>query len=334
MSISDIINTVNTELDMAYTERLVGGEALTAGLNPITSATTWESIDGADLQDGDLISFTGTTRNGQNVSGSYQIGEASTDTVQGFLSAMMLAFGNEIDATVDTSGHLILTDKNQGDSQLAISFDYSQAHDLDFGPVSTTSVGGQEGRYAMDITASNDGSDHLLLTHNSYGSSFAFTVEEDTDTGLWAWSQINPVNVNNGSDVAGTINGEAATGTGQILVGNQGAANIEGLAVKYSGSTAGNAGSITLTLGVAELFERALYSIKDTYAGYVTFKQKSLQNSIDSFDTQIEEMEARLNRKMEMMINRFVAMELALSKIQSQSSWLSGQITAAQSAWG
>jgi flagellar hook-associated protein 2 len=334
MIVSDIINAVNTELDAVYTERLVGTEALTAGSNPASAATTWGSIDGANLVDGDVISFTGTSRNGQSVSGSYVIGQASTDTVQGLLSAMELAFGNGIDATIDASGHLVVTDKHQGDSQLSITFDYSQAHELDFGSVSTTSVGGQEGRYAMDITASNDGSDHLILSHNSYGSNSYFTVEEDTDSGLWAGSQTNPVNVNNGSDVVGTINGEDATGTGQLLVGNDGAANIGGLAVKYSGSSTGSAGSITLTLGVAELFERALYSITDTYAGYLTFKQESLQISIDSFDTQIGEMEARLNRKMEMMINRFVAMELALSKIQSQSNWLSGQLTAAQNGWG
>jgi flagellar hook-associated protein 2 len=334
MTLSDIINAVNTELDRVYTERLVGTEALTAGSNPITAATTWGSIDGANFVDGDVISFTGTSRNGESVSGSYEIGQAATDTVQGLLSAMALAFGNGIDATIDASGHLVLTDKHQGDSQLSITFDYSQAHDLDFGSVSTTSLGGQEGRYATDITASTDGSYHLLLTHNRYGSSFYFRVEEDTDTGLWAGSQTNPVNVNNGSDVAGTINGEAATGTGQFLAGNDGAANIGSLAVKYSGSSIGNAGSVTLTLGVAELFERALYSITDTYAGYVTFKQESLQKSINSFDTQIEQTEARLNKKMEMMINRFVVMELALSKIQSQSNWLSGQLTAAQNAWG
>ena len=34
------------------------------------------------------------------------------------------------------------------------------------------------------------------------------------------------------------------------------------------------------------------------------------------------------------MINRFVAMEIALSKIQNQSQWLTGQINASYSAWG
>ena len=334
MTISDMINAANAELDAVYTQRLVGTAALTSGSNPITSATTWESIDGANLVDGDIISFAGTSRNGRSVSGSYEIGQSSTDSVQSLLSAVALAFGNEIDATVDPSGHLVVTDKQQGDSQLSISFDYSQAHDLDFGSVATSTVGGQEGRYAIPITAGDDGSNHLVLRHNSYGSNYSFIVEEDTDTGLWTGSQTAPVEVDNGLDVAGTINGEAAEGSGQRLVGKDGEPNTDGLSIKYSGSSTGSVGNITLTLGTAELFERALYSITDTFEGYVTFKQESLQNSINGFETQMDQMEARLNKKMEMMINRFVLMELALSKMQSQSNWLSGQLTAAQNGWG
>lgn len=185
---------------------------------------------------------------------------------------------------------------------------------------------------SMNILASNDGGDRLVLTHGGYGSSF--TVEESRNDGLWSGSQAIPVIVDNGLDVTGTINGEAATGSGQILKGNSGEANVDGLSIRYSGSETVDVGSVTLTIGVAELFDRALFNITDPYAGYVGFKQESLQNSIKGFETQIEEMEARLDKKMERMINRFVAMETALSKMQSQSQWLEGQITASYSGWG
>jgi hypothetical protein len=36
---------------------------------------------------------------------------------------------------------------------------------------------------------------------------------------------------------------------------------------------------------------------------------------------------------MEMMINKFVAMEMALNRIQNQSDWLSGQINASSRGW-
>jgi len=185
----------------------------------------------------------------------------------------------------------------------------------------------------MNIAASNDGSNHLVLTHDSYGSSHSFTIAENTDIGLWAGSQTTPVSVNNGLDVEGTIKGEAATGSGQTLTGNSGEANVGGLAIRYSGSSTGIAGNVTLTLGIAELFYRTLFNITDSFEGYLDFKQESLQNSINGYETQIEQMEARLEKKMEMMINRFVAMETALAKMQSQSNWLSSQIDGLYSGW-
>jgi len=138
----------------------------------------------------------------------------------------------------------------------------------------------------------------------------------------------------NGVDVSGTINGEAATGKGQTLTGNKGEANVAGLVVKYTGSTGGvDAGTVHLTFGVAELFNRALFHITDSIDGYVSIKQQSLQNNIKGFQTQMDAMDARLARKQEQLINRFVRMELALQQIQSQSNWLAGQTQAAADAW-
>ncbi|MHB8090684.1 MAG: flagellar filament capping protein FliD [Syntrophales bacterium] len=184
---------------------------------------------------------------------------------------------------------------------------------------------------AMAISASADSGDHLVLNQDSYGAGYSFTIHQLSNL-LWTGGdQI----VNNGVDVAGTINGEAATGSGQVLTGSSGDANIDGLVVEYTGTDGGvDAGTVKLTLGVAELYDRALFNITDTIDGYLAFKQDSLQDSISGYETQIDEMEARLELKREQMINRFVQMELALQKIQSQSNWLAGQLTAASNGWG
>ena len=135
--------------------------------------------------------------------------------------------------------------------------------------------------------------------------------------------------------MVGTIGGESASGSGQILTGDDGETNVDSLVVKYTGTAEGlDVGNIKLTLGVAELFDRALFNITDPYEGYLTFKQKSLQNSISGFETQIDEMEERLNQKMQMMIDRFVAMEAAISNMQSISTWLASQIQTLGSNWG
>jgi flagellar hook-associated protein 2 len=204
---------------------------------------------------------------------------------------------------------------------------------LDFGTIDATTGAGdgsQEGRYAIAITAFNDGSNHLVLTHDNYGSSYSFTVSETADL-LFSTGDVT---ADPGVDVAGTINGESATGSGQVLTGDDGQANVDGLVVKYTGTSTGAVGNVKITIGLGELFERVLYDIVDPYKkGYVAYKQDSLEERVEALDTQIEQMEARLNRKMEAMINQFVAMELALASIQSQSQWLANQISAAYSGW-
>ena len=172
----------------------------------------------------------------------------------------------------------------------------------------------------MGITASNDGSDHLKLSNDYYGSGYSFTV----DSSLWSAS---PVTVSNGKDIAGTINGEVAKGSGQTLTGDKDAANIAGLVIKYTGTTVGNVGNIKYTVGIGELFDRALYNITDPYDGYLAFKMNSLSDQMSAKDDDIAQINARLDKQKETMTNRFVQMEIALNKIQTQSSWLSSQLS-------
>ncbi|MFW6115355.1 MAG: flagellar filament capping protein FliD [Thermodesulfobacteriota bacterium] len=339
MTLAEIVSAINTELDTVYTETLVGSESLTTdgAADYITSSTTWSEIDGAPvLENGDVISFTGTSRNGAEVTGEYTIDQVDSDTVQGFLSDIEGAFSNEVTASIDGYGRIVLTDKYEGNSQLSLEITEPAGKALNFGDIDVTpgaDDGSQEGRYAMAVSASDDGNGHLTLSHDSYGSGHDFTILESRDDGLW--NQDTEITVDNGEDVAGTINGEAATGSGQVLTGAEDQNNVDGLVLKYTGTDENlDAGAATLTVGVGERFERTLYSITDSYEGYVAFKQDSLNERIDDFDDQIEQMEARLDRKMEMMINRFVAMETALSRIQSQSQWLEGQINTVFSGWG
>jgi len=337
MTISEIINAINSELQKTYNQILVGSESLYADSTQtsyITSSTTWDSVydaagQSAGLQNGDVITFSGTSRSGDVVTGSYEISDVTTDTVQGLLSAIEDAFGSNVTAYIDSTGRIVLKDERVGSSQLSITIEEPSDRNLDFGTVLTTNNGGKEGRYAISVTASNDGSDHLVLTHDSYGSKYSFTISESADL-LWTTGDQT---VDNGQDVAGTINGESATGSGQILSGDEDQSNIEGLSIKYTGTTTGEVGTIKLTLGVGELYDRILFGITDQFEGYLAFKQDSIENRIDELEKRIQEMEERLDRKMQMMVSQFVAMEKALSAIQSQSQWLSGQINAITMGW-
>ena len=332
MTMAQMVNAVNSELATVYTQVLAGAEQLYADsgqIAEITVETKWNSVynsigASAGLFDEDVISFSGTNRDGDSVNGSYTITSVADNSVQGLLTAIEEAFSNRVTAEINSSGRIVVTDKTSGTSNVALSFNYEQAHDLNFGAVLTTNTGGQTGRYAMDITASADAGNHMVLTHDQYGTGNDFTIHQNGNL-LWTGGDQT---VNNGVDVSGTINGEAATGAGQVLTGNSGEATIDGLVVKYTGDAVGDVGTLTLTFGVAELFDRALFSITDAYEGYVAFKQDSLQDQISNIGDQIEDMEELLARKQEQMVSKFVAMELTLSRMQNQSNWLAGQISA------
>ncbi|MEN6317573.1 MAG: flagellar filament capping protein FliD [Syntrophaceae bacterium] len=329
MSMTQVIDAINTELATVYTQKLVGSAQLQTGGVSITSETTWNNIDGTTLQNGDVINFSGTSRSGTSITGSYTINTVGTDTVQGLLTSIENAFSNNVTASIDTSGRITVTDKDSGTSQITLDITEPTGSGLDFGTVDKENAGGVTGRYALDITASNDGSDHLILKYNSYGNN-SFTVSDPNNL---LWNSSNPT-VNLGTDVAGTINGEAATGSGQILTGITGNSNTEGLSVSYTGTSNNvDVGTVKLTIGLADLFDRSLFGITDEYEGYVSFKETSIQNNIDDLQTRIDQMNARLELKREQMISQFVKMEAALSSIQSQSSWLTSQITAAENGW-
>ena len=337
MTLDDIVNEINTELDTEYTQTVVGAENLysdSSQTSAITSETTWDSIYNStgtqlDFGSSDILSFSGTARNGTDVSGSYTISSVSSDTVQGLLSSIENSFSNKVTASIDSSGRIAITEKYGGASQLAINSISHTGEGEFFGSVDVTEGAGdgsQEGRYAIAVTAGKDGN-YLMLTNDDYGST-SFTISQVT-------SELGMSNGDvAGLDVAGTINGESATGSAQRLSGDDDNINTDGLFIIYTGTSDNvDAGTIKLTLGVAELFDRTLFGITDSIDGYVAFKQDSLQDSINTFDTRIEQMETRLDQKTETMINRFVAMEQALNKLQNQSDWLAGQLSAAFSGW-
>ena len=313
MNIDDVVNAINSELATETTEQLQG--SLT---NPgKTIATTWSAVAGAD--DDDVISFSGVKRNGLSVSGSYQISDTDTDTIGDLLESIENIFDDEVSASLDTDGRLVITDNQTGDSQLSFSIDTATAGitGVDFGTVSTTT----QGRYAINITASKTGN-KLVLTHNTYGTGNIIVASESGSAlGLTGASPVLGVNV------AGTINGVSATGSGQTLTLSSSGNNADGLSITYTGSTTVTDADFVLTLGVAELLNRQLGFITDTSDGYVAFKQDSLSTSIDDYTDQIEDMEAQLDLKMERYIDQFVKMEVTLGKLQNISAWLSSQIS-------
>ena len=74
----------------------------------------------------------------------------------------------------------------------------------------------------------------ISLRHQEFGSEHSFKVASAT-AGLLSDRTNVYDTIENGLDVQGEINGEEATGNGQILTGNVGNSNTDGLAIRYTG---------------------------------------------------------------------------------------------------
>ena len=268
-SIDNIVNAINSELDTQRTQTLAGSvvnTAISTGL-AITSSTKFNDITGAGLSNNDTITYTGTTRQGISVSGSYTISDVTTNTVQNFLSAIEEDFDNAASATINSSGNIVLTDNTIGDSLLSITI--TEPASLNFGTVLTTNTGGVAGRYAMEITASKDSNDQLVITNDNYGSAQGFTISQVAGNDPAAGNEVITGNQSNTLASDGVTKIAAGTTFGAInTTGAPGNDITNSAIISYSGTDNGGtakSGSYTIADKATNTVQNMLTQIETDF---------------------------------------------------------------------
>ena len=109
-----------------------------------------------------------------------------------------------------------------------------------------TSINNQLDSLGLGITAELN-SGRLQFRSDAYGSSQTLSVYSDQAAGSGGTGVGTDTLSDQGVDVAGTIGGLAATGSGRTLTGSQGA--TEGVTLSVQASTLGSQGTLTLTKG-------------------------------------------------------------------------------------
>jgi flagellar hook-associated protein 2 len=130
-----------------------------------------------------------------------------------------------------------------------------------------------------------------------------------------------------GTDVAGTIGGLAATGAGRILTGATGGVT-EGVSVRYTGTATGPAGDLSYVLGVSGMMDRVLSPYIRSGDGTIANQLVSIDSTIETLNRRANDVESRLQLRRETLTLQFTRMEQAMSLLNSQSTWLSGQVQA------
>lgn len=126
--------------------------------------------------------------------------------------------------------------------------------------------------------------------------------------------------------IAGTINGVAGTGVGNVLTGATGNAS-EGLQFSVVQGASGNMGSITFSKGLAERLSDWIGSLTDEGGTLV-----SRTDGLNSRKSRLDDQEDRINLRLEQVEKRyraqFTALDSMLASMQQTSSYLSQQLAA------
>jgi flagellar hook-associated protein 2 len=179
------------------------------------------------------------------------------------------------------------------------------------------------------VVAASDNNGQLELTTTGYGSAAAFTVSSGVAASTPGSTGIGTTTLSaQGTDVAGTINGETATGNGQFLtgaqVGGNGVANGQalGLQIRVTATTPGDYGTITFSQGVADAINNYVNQETDPISGDLTQAVDALNNEVTADNTTLSTIEASVTAQQTYLQNEFANMESAVSQLQAASAGL------------
>ncbi|HUW27669.1 MAG TPA: flagellar filament capping protein FliD [Sulfuriferula sp.] len=162
----------------------------------------------------------------------------------------------------------------------------------------------------------------LKITSNRYGSASAADI-----TGGNGQANLNfggAAVVANGVDTAGTINGVAATGSGQYLTGATGDAS-QGLQIKISGGTTGARGTVNYSQGYAYQFNSLANSMLGS-GGLISSSTDGINTSIQRLNVDQQAMSARLTVIEARYRAEFTALDTMISSMNTTSSFLTQQL--------
>jgi flagellar hook-associated protein 2 len=167
----------------------------------------------------------------------------------------------------------------------------------------------------IGITASTDNGS-IVFTANSPGVASAFEVSVDGAPAALTTA---------GRDIVGTIDGQPATGLGNVLTLNSSLSRATGLRLLVDVSdadvatSAGAVGDVSYKPGLAQRLSTLLNDVTDTTGALSQAKNNRIAD-VKDFQDQIDAWDIRLEARRTNLTRQFTAMETALASLKSSSS--------------
>ena len=187
------------------------------------------------------------------------------------------------------------------------------------------------GKMGLEVSSFDNGdSGYLTLTSGSYGKKSLIEFQASASSSAAAILGLAGGQNFAGIDVAGTINGEKATGSGQILTGNEGNSTTAGLKLLVELSQrdvrAESEATIKVFKGIASLAQDFADSISKSVDGTIARRTKALENQVKDIEERVADLNSRMELKRQRLTDKFQEMESLIGQLNQQSSYLSTQL--------
>lgn len=180
----------------------------------------------------------------------------------------------------------------------------------------------------MDVTASVDGN-RLVLQHDLFGSAHSLTIASSLGSGAGGTElgadAAGDAQTFTGHDVAGTIGGEAATGSGRLLSAAEDS-HARGLRLSVSATEAGSLGTVRVSKGIASRMTDFVEAITAPENGSLSRAMSGVTGEISAIDEKIADLEAEVDRYLTKLQSDFAVMETRMSQSLALLDWMEMQV--------
>lgn len=134
-----------------------------------------------------------------------------------------------------------------------------------------------------------------------------------------------------GVNVEGTIDGQPATGIGQILTGADGS-SVEGMQLEVLGGAIGARGTVGFTRGLADQLNNLITQILED-DGVLDSRTDSINSRLDQIADDRERLDLRMESVEERYRRQFTTLDILLSQATSTQNFLTQQLSALPGAY-
>lgn len=312
-----------------------------SGTTALTGAENYTALADATFSldvDGTAVNVDLSTSVSGGVDAAAVLAQIQTDLDTGLVNAGLAA--GDVEARLDGSGQVFFYDTQNQSSAASLSISAVGADDvLGLGALVGTSYSGSDGFGLTLETAA--GVDQETLAGNAtvtfeggnangnikidFGNGQTFTVAS-AEAGLESTLGIkqsdgSETDVATGLDVAGTINGVAAVGTGQVLVGSEGD-DSAGIRLTVAGGPVGKRGSVEFVRGIADQLDRLLDA---TLTGAIKTKEDAMQQELTKISEERTELDDRIETFRARLAQQFTFNDILIQQLDSTRDYLETQ---------